>query len=195
MRQRLNIPTVLHHFVRATLVVGVVAQSGSAKPTLEPSTVAFDREMVDQGMCAPNTRGITDSTIQQDGLTEPSLWWVRDQIAAQDKFGRRLVDSWLACPGASEPNRVDLVVNSQLWSSLDFFDRYEFIEKFGTATAGYGYNLRIFAPQGRMLAAYTCSFSSNLAEKQSEQKVIACSSFDRLARTNFWSPTKPTGGF
>ena len=175
--------------------MGVVAQNVSAKPTLEPSSAQFDREMADQGMCAPNTPGITDTAIQQDRLTEPSLWWVRDQIAAQDKFGRRLVDSWLACPGSSEPSRVDLVVNTQLWSLLDFFDRYEFIQRFGTATAGYGYNLRVLTPQGRMLAAYTCSFSSNLAEKQSESKTLACRSFDRLARTSFWSPTKSTVGF
>jgi len=151
--------------------------------------------MVQQGMCTPTTAGITDTTIQQSGLTEPSLWWVRDQIAAQDKYGRRLVDRWLACEATGEANRVDLVVNAQLWSLLDFFDRYEFIQKFGTATTGYGYNLRIFDPQGGMLAAYTCDFSTNTAAKQTESKAAACSSFDMLAKTSFWSPTKPTLGF
>jgi hypothetical protein len=202
MTQRHGIPTVLHHFVRASLIVGMVGQSVLAKPAPEPSIAAFNPDLVQQGKCTPTTGGITDSTIQQEGLTEPSLWWVRDQIAAQDKYGRRLVDSWLACQETGEPNRVDLVVNAQLWSLLDFFDRYEFIEKFGTATTGYGYNLRIFSPQGRMLAAYTCDFDSNVATKQAEPKVnptgseaTACTSFDRLAKTNFWSPAKSAGGF
>ncbi len=195
MRQRHGIPTVLHHFARASLIVSLVSQNVSAKPTPTPSIAAFNPEMVQQGMCTPTIAGITDTTIQQSGLTEPSLWWVRDQIAAQEKYGRRLVASWLACQETGEPNRVDLVVNTQLWSLLDFFDRYEFIEKFGTATTGYGYNLRVFSPQGGMLAAYTCDFDANVATKQAEPKATVCTSFDRLARTNFWSPTKSPLGF
>ncbi len=189
------IPTVLHHFARASLIVGVISQSVLAEPSLAPSTAPFKPEMVQQGMCTPTTQGITNTTIDQSELTQPSLWWIRDQIAAQDKFGRRLIDSWLACGGTGEPNRVDVVVNAQLWSLLDFFDRYEFIKKFGAATTDYGYNLRVFDPQGGMLGAFTCSFSSNVAEKQTEPKATACASFDMLAKTNFWSPIKPTLGF
>lgn len=185
----------MRHFVRASVIVGVISQGAVAKPGLEPSKALFKSEMVEQGMCTPTIAGITDTTIQQSGLTEPSLWWIRDQIAAQNKYGRRLIDGWLACAGTGESNRVDVMVNDQIWSSLDFFDRYEFIEKFGNATTGYGYNLRVFNPQGEMLAAYTCNFSSDVAAKQIDSSAIACASFDMLARTNFWSPTKPTLGF
>jgi hypothetical protein len=176
-------------------MVGVMSQAVFAKPAIEPSTTPFNPELAQQGMCTPTTPGITNTKIDQSELTEPSLWWIRDQIAAQDKYGRRLVDGWLACEGNGESNRVDVVVNSQLWSLLDFFDRYEFIKKFGTATSGYGYNLRVFDPQGGILAAYTCNFGAAVAEKEIESKAISCTSFDQLARTNFWSPTKPTLGF
>jgi len=175
--------------------MGVMSQSVFAKPALEPSTTPFKPSLAEKGMCTPTTPGITNLTINQSELTEPSLWWIRDQIAAQDKYGRRLVGSWLACEGKNEPNRVDVIVNAQLWSLLDFFDRYEFIEKFGTATTGFGYNLRVFDPQGAMLAAYTCDFNSNVAEKQAKPNAFTCASSDMLASTSFWSPTKPTLGF
>jgi hypothetical protein len=175
------------HLIRIGFMIGLVSQSVAAKPGLEPSEAPFNPE----GFCRPGVPGITDVKIQQDQLTEPSLWWIRDQIVAQNKYGNRLVDRWLACAGEQEPNRVDLVVNAQAWSLLDFFDRYEFIQKFGTATTSFGYNLRVFDPQGELLAGYTCQFNSDVSAKSAE-KVAACASFDNLARTNFWSPTKPT---
>jgi hypothetical protein len=196
MTQQHFFSTGLHHLIRISLMLGLVSQSVAAKPALEPSTAPFNPKMIQQAMCSSNTSGITDTNIQQAELTEPSLWWIRDQLAAQNKYGDRLVNGWLACAGVEEPNRVDVVVNAQLWSSLDFFDRYEFIQKFGTATTGYGYNLRVFDPQGSILAAYTCNFNSNVAAKDKEaDATLACASFDNLARTNFWSPTKPTLGF
>lgn len=194
MTQQHVFSTGLHYVIRISLMLGLGSQSVVAKPALEPSTTPFNPKMIQQGMCSSNIAGITDTNIQQTELTEPSLWWIRDQLAAQNKYGDRLVNGWLACPGIEEPNRVDVVVNAQLWSSLDFFDRYEFIQKFGTATTGYGYNLRVFDPQGSIVAAYTCNFNSEIAAKDADER-LACASFDNLASTNFWSPTKPTLGF
>jgi hypothetical protein len=198
MPQQPFFSTGLRHLIGVSVMLGIssqsVVQSAVAKPALEPSMTPFNSEMAQQGMCSPTIEGITDKNIQQAQLTEPSLWWIRDQLSAQNKYGESLVTGWLACSGTQEPNRVDVVVNAQIWSLLDFFDRYEFIQKFGTATTGYGYNLRVFNPQGGMLAAYTCSFNPDVAAKEAE-KVTACASFDTLARTNFWSPTKPTLGF
>lgn len=194
MPQQHFFSTGLRHVIRISLMLGLVSQSVAAQPTLDPAKTPFSSEMLERGMCSPTVTGITDTTIQQAELTEPSLWWIRDQLAAQNKYGDRLVDGWLACSGTEEPSRVDVMVNSQLWSLLDFFDRFEFVKKFGTATTGYGYNLRVFDPQGSMLAAYTCNFNSDVAAKQAE-KELACASFDMLARTNFWSPIKPTLGF
>ncbi|BAU13216.1 hypothetical protein LEP3755_37550 [Leptolyngbya sp. NIES-3755] len=185
---------VLHHFARASLIVGLMSQSVLANSALQASTTPFQPEMFQKGMCNETTEGVTNRTIDQSGLTQPSLWFVRDQIAAQDKFGRRLISGWLACNGATEPSRVDLVVNAQLWSGLDYFERFEFIRRFGKATSDYGYNLRVFNPQGEMLATYTCEFSANVGQKQSQQEPIACTAFDVLAKTNFWSPTRPSLG-
>lgn len=176
-------------------MVGIMSQSVLANTALQASTTPFQPEMFQKGMCTETAEGVTNTTINQAGLTEPSLWLARDQIAAQAKFGRRLINGWLACNGATEPSRVDVVVNAQLWSSLDFFDRFEFIKRFGKATSDYGYNLRVFDPQGELLATYTCEFSPTVGQKQTQQNPIACSSFDVLARTNFWSPTRPTLGF
>ncbi|MBE9009738.1 hypothetical protein IQ250_05920 [Pseudanabaenaceae cyanobacterium LEGE 13415] len=189
------ISTALHHFASACLIVGVMSQSVLANSALRASTTPFEPEMFERGMCSETTAGITNTTIDQTGLTQPSLWWIRDQIAAQDKFGRRLIDGWLACNGATEPNRVDVVVNAQIWSSLDYFDRFEFIRRFGQVTSGYGYNLRVFNPQGELFAAYTCEFSANVGQKQIQETPIACTSFDVLAKTNFWSPIRPSLGF
>lgn len=191
MTQQHFFSTGLRYLIRISLMVGLMSQSVAAKPALEPSDTPFNPDMLQQGMCSPTAAGITNTNIQQAELTEPSLWWIRDQLAAQNKYGDRLVDGWLACAGTAGPNRVDVLVNAQLWSLLDFFDRYEFIQKFGTATTGYGYNLRVFDPQGSMLAAYTCSFDSDIAAKQAAN-TINCAAYDMLARTNFWSPTKPT---
>jgi hypothetical protein len=194
MTQQHFFSTGLRHLMRISLMVGLLSQSVAAKTAIAPSSAPFTPEMLQQGMCSATVSGITDTTVQQAELTEPSLWWIRDQLAAQNKYGDRLVNGWLACSGAEEVNRVDVSVNSQLWSLLDFFDRYEFIQKFGTATTGYGYNLRVFDSQGGLLAAYTCNFNADVAAKDAE-KALDCTTFDNLARTNFWSPTKPTLGF
>ncbi|MCU0550439.1 MAG: hypothetical protein MUC48_13910 [Leptolyngbya sp. Prado105] len=190
MTRRHFFSTGLPHLLGISLMVGLTSQRVLAQPPLEPSKTPLNLA----GMCSSTVAGITDTDIQQAELSEPSLWWIRDQLAAQNKYGDRLVDGWLACTGTEEPNRVDVVVNAQLWSLLDFFDRYEFIQKFGTATTGYGYNLRVFDPQGGMLAAYTCNFNSDVATKDAE-KAVDCTTFDNLARSSFWSPTKPTFGF
>lgn len=194
MAQQHFLLTGLHQVIRISLLVGLLSQSVAAQTAIEPSETPFNSKTLQKGMCDSTAAGVTDTTIQQTELTQPSLWWIRDQLAAQNKYGDRLVDGWLACSGTKEPSRVDVMVNAQLWSLLDFFDRFEFVKKFGTATTGYGYNLRVFDPQGGMLAAYTCNFNSNIAAKQTE-KAIACTSFDMLAKTNFWSPVKPTLGF
>ncbi len=55
--------------------------------------------------------------------------------------------------------RVDFVVNRQVWSLLDYLQRYGFIHEFGTVASSYGYNIRIFDSQANLLAAYTCDFS------------------------------------
>ncbi len=192
--------TLLQNFVGVSLILATVAtsQMAQAQSDLAPSRAAIDPTLMQQGLCTRSQPGITETSIlQNQDITEPSLWWIRDQIAAQNKYSTKLIDNWLACKPANEANRVDVLVNSQLWSSLDFFDRYEFIQRFGTVATGFGYNLRVVNPQGNLLAAYTCSYDTSIADKQAEPKAapVQCTTFDAAANTNFWSPTQTFSEF
>lgn len=137
---------------------------------LAPSTEPLDMRRLRQGWCSQERRGVTATTISQDKLTVPSLWWTKDQMAATAEFGPKLVDNWLACPGATTgPGRVDFVVNQQLWSLLDYLERYEFVNRFGLVARSYGYNIRVFNRQAVLVAAYTCDFSPTTAMAQQKQ--------------------------
>ena len=99
---------------------------------------------------------ITSDTISQHDLTIPSLWWAKEQ------FGGKLLDNWLAYPtDGTTAARIDLVVNQQIWSLLNYLERYEFVNHFGTVARDYGYNVRVFNYQKELLATYTCNFSTN----------------------------------
>ena len=103
----------------------------------------------------PDTAVSTDNTSQYQ-LTIPSLWWAKEQ------FGGKLLDNWLIYPtGGTTAPQIDLVVNQQIWTLLDYLERYEFINHFGTVARDYGYNLRVVNHQKELLATYTCDFSTN----------------------------------
>ncbi len=126
-----------------------------------PSIVPLDTQLLTQieaGEILPDHLGtaITENTINQRGLTLPSLWW------ASQQHGEDLLVTWLAYPGDNRqiPGRVDLVVNRQAWREICYFDRYEFISKMGAIARDYGYNTRIFNRQGDTLATYTCNFGT-----------------------------------
>lgn len=193
-----GIPTVLQNLVSVSLFFATLGmgQAAISKTALQPSTAPLNVEMMQEGVCPSGATGISNTSVSQTQLTEPSLWWIRDQIRAQEQYGSKFIDRWLACRSGTEPNRVDVMVNSQIWSLLDFFERYEFVNRFGTVTTGYGYNLRVFNGQGSMLAAYTCNFAETVATKQDSANAqpLSCEVFDASARTNFWSPTKPLDG-
>jgi hypothetical protein len=98
---------------------------------------------------------ITANTICQQQLTIPSLWWATEQ------FGDKLLDNWLAYPATgTTPARIDLVVNRENWTLLDYLERYEFLNHFGTVARDYGYNVRLFNYQEELLATYTCNFNT-----------------------------------
>jgi hypothetical protein len=110
---------------------------------------------------------VTATTISQFGLTVPSLWWIREQIAAVEAFGGKLLQNWLAYPPSkgSGVGRVDLVVNRQLWSLMDYLERYEVIHHFSTAARDFGYNVRVFDDRANFLGAYICDFRIAKLEK------------------------------
>jgi len=139
-----------------------VAQA--AQVSLAPVAEPLDLELVEQqqedlailtpGACTVNGV-ITSKTICQNSITIPSLWWLEEQYR---QLNGKLVNTWLAYPDAiGTSRRVDLVVNQQVWSLLDYLERYKFIDWFGTTARDYGFSTRVFNSQGRMLAAYTCA--------------------------------------
>lgn len=77
----------------------------------------------------------------------PSLW------LAQKLFGGKLLDRWFVDPGNTW---VIIIVNRQLWSLLDYMERYQFVNRFGTVASEYGYNVRVCNRQGTALAVYSC---------------------------------------
>jgi hypothetical protein len=99
---------------------------------------------------------ISANTICQQQLTIPSLWWANAQ------FGDKLLENWLTYPAdGTTAARLDLVVNRQNWSLIDYLERYEFVNHFGTVARDYGYNVRVFNYQRELLATYTCNFATN----------------------------------
>lgn len=103
---------------------------------------------------------LTSTTLCAAGLTPPSLWWIQEQFANQGKGYRgyrQLVTNWLTyLPTETTTSRVDLVVDLQIWSTMDYFRRYEFLNTFGESAQTFGYNLRTFSFRGEFLGAYTC---------------------------------------
>jgi hypothetical protein len=91
---------------------------------------------------------VTEQTISSQGLTVPSLWWAKEQF---DPFNGRLIINWFAYP---QLKQIDLVVNWQLWTILDYLQRYRLINKIGTVAREYGYALRVFNQQKQCLATY-----------------------------------------
>ncbi len=89
------------------------------------------------------------------GISIPSLWWAREQF---DPFGGKLINNWLAHP---QIKQIDLTVNWQLWTLLDYLGRYRFLNQFGTVAREYGYDLRIFDQQQQCLGIYEYNPTSN----------------------------------
>ncbi|MEM1367652.1 MAG: hypothetical protein AAGG02_06445 [Cyanobacteria bacterium P01_H01_bin.15] len=133
-------------------------------------------------VCRPQPLGFNDMdregivsnlSLQQERMTEPSLWFV---IAQQDPFqipiwdrqpedldpetletklpeNRPLVLRWFA---DAQTRQVDLIVNRQRWRSLDYVARYRFVNNIGTFLRPQNYFLRLFNPQADCLAIYRC---------------------------------------
>lgn len=93
--------------------------------------------------------------ITAASVAAPSLWWAIKQF---DPFGGRLIDDWLTYP---QIKQIDLTVNWQLWTLLDYLGRYRFINQFGTVAREYGYSLRIFNQQQQCLALYEYNDQTN----------------------------------
>ncbi|MEG3974758.1 MULTISPECIES: hypothetical protein [unclassified Microcoleus] len=85
--------------------------------------------------------------LSQAEPSVPSLW------LAEKLFGGKLLDRWFV---DRDNALVIIIVNRQLWSLLDYIERYQFVNRFGTVSSEYGYNLRVCNRQGKALAVYSC---------------------------------------
>lgn len=130
------------------LISNYITLPTSAQNGINPP---LDLELINQPDQALSRGIFTINTISQEGITNPSLWWVRDQ------FGRRVVTNWLGYP---EERRVDLVVDRQVWSFINYIEKYSLVNHFALTAREYGYNLRIFNDQGLPLGQATCEFTS-----------------------------------
>ena len=123
-------------------------------PIPSPSSAPLELDLLTK----PKDYVITANTINPGRLTVPSLWW------AQQNSEKKLLDNWIAYPASEkEPARVDLIVNQQIWSLLEYIERYDFVNRLGSAARNFGYNVRVFNYQKEPLATYTCNFSTSPA--------------------------------
>jgi hypothetical protein len=124
----------------------------SAQNIPKPSDAPLELNL----LAKPDKSVVTANTINLRGLTVPSLWWTKANTE------NKLLDNWIAYPATQqEPARVDVLVNQQVWSLLDYLERYDFVNRLGTLARSYGYNVRVFNYQQEALANYTCSFDSS----------------------------------
>lgn len=94
-----------------------------------------------------NTDGVVTAKSPPN-ITQVSLWWAAEQF---DPFNGKLVRNWFTQP---KKRQINLVVNWQLWTLLEYFDRYRFVNQFGTVVRKYGYSLNIFNQTNQCLASY-----------------------------------------
>ena len=80
--------------------------------------------------------------------TQASFWWAAEQF---DPFNGKLVEKWLTYP---QKQQINLIVDWQLWTLLDYFGSYRFVNQFGTVARKYGYSLNIFNQTNQCLASY-----------------------------------------
>lgn len=106
----------------------------------------------------------TADTVCKNGLTRPSLWWIREQLGSQ--LGKKLIRNWIATPGTeTSSGQVVVVVNPQAWSLLDYFSRYEFMHAFGLAASDFGYQTEVRDNRGAKLASYRCGDSAERGDR------------------------------
>lgn len=98
---------------------------------------------------------IPKEIIKRQDAILPNLWWAKEQF---DLFDGRLVTNWIA---DTEQKNIDIIVNRQLWSLLNYLERYRFVSKFGTVARENQYNLRVFNQQQKCLVTYLCNFQIN----------------------------------
>jgi len=103
-----------------------------------------------QRIICPNQ--ITEKDVSQTKLILPSMWWTAQ------RFGRSLLYRWVICPTEKQ---VYLIVNRQVWSSINYLDKYEFVSNFGLNITRNKYNIVVLNQQMTQVGAYSCEYNPN----------------------------------
>jgi hypothetical protein len=115
---------------------------------------------------SPDRAGVRSQDRQSE------LWWTKEQIESELRSSK-LISRWalstdspnplassltspLTSPSAPGPATLDVTINSQVWSLLDYFGRYEFANTLGIKAHELGYGLRIMSDRGLLLGQYRC---------------------------------------
>ncbi|MEO6860767.1 MAG: hypothetical protein ABI180_04330 [Microcoleus sp.] len=133
-----------HGILIKTLFLFLIACSTCITALLWGQSAAFSRP---PACPTGNAANFPSPPLSQNHESVPSLW------LAQKEFGGKLLDRWFVDRGNTS---VIIIVNRQLWSLLDYIERYQFVNRFGTASSEYGYNLRVCTTQGTAVAVYSC---------------------------------------
>jgi hypothetical protein len=178
LSQQVSVPILVVSLLNILIPQLAYSQTSSgAVPSLEP----LETELLEPNTSLVGRNVITANTISATDLTTPSFWWTKQQF---DEFDGKLTNNWIAYP---DEKRIDLVVNSQLWTLLDYLGRYRFLNKFGTAARDYQYNVRVFNQQANHLATYTCDYGKTPPD--CEIKI-----FDLFGQDSLPVPRRQLGG-
>ena len=120
---------------------------------------------------------ITKATISKTGLTIPSLWWRKKQL---DPDGAIIIN-WKAY---TNDKIIDLIVEQQQWNFLDYIQRYNIINDFGTLAREYQYNLRVISDRQVCLATYICEFDLKPHRCEIDLEFLGGSILERTNSTN-----------
>jgi len=182
LRQELSLKWLISgilHSLAGALLVGnglvnpVSAEIGTPTPRDRAALLAQTnpegtspglRVLLSTGRSLPGA--VTSRTPSPIRLSVPSLWWITKQLVDLQQFGSKFIQDWVALPRQDgRPGQVDLLVNRQQWSLLDYVQRYEFVSKFSSTARTFGYNTRVFdSPDRAPIAIYRCDFSPKAAE-------------------------------
>ena len=149
--------TIICFLTICSLLAG---RAASARAEDYTATNSCDRKL-DAELLTKNNNKVSNNLVANErtssfaGITLPSLWWAIQQF---DPFEGRLINNWLAYP---ESKQINLTVNWQLWTLLDYLGRYRFVNQFGTVARKYGYELHIFNHQKQCLASYQYNLESS----------------------------------
>ena len=119
------------------------------------ATVSSSLNKTKNAVNTPNNASATNNKYSPLNTNQEGFWWATQQF---DPFGGKLIQNWLTYP---KKQQVNLIVNWQLWTLLDYLGRYRFVNQFGTVARKHGYSLNVFNQKEQCLATYEYNAVAN----------------------------------